>query len=352
MLRRGWIVFWAVLSSSVALAQKTPPAQHVETLSTARLRITYDYSAWWPPGGGQLAIFKLPIPANVGTQEILSFNSSLHGQVETDSQGRRVLSVTIRHHAGNDRHLRWQVVVTGDFRIRHLVDGPPAAGSIPPRAPAPGQFLASTESIDWKSDGFQSWIDDAGLRRRPGEPAIDCARRTYAYCRDHGEYDYPPSGGWKASGACRRLRTDCGGFSLVFTAACRANGIPARLLVGQWFKTEGAGDALEQTGRQAHVIAEFFDPALGWIPEDLSSTLMKIPGAPDCDYFGREPGYFFAWHTDTDFHFSVPEKSDEHVQWMQNPAPWFSADAEDAADSSSHHWTVEPVPASAAAEGR
>ncbi len=68
-----------------------------------------------------------------------------------------------------------------------------------------------------------------------------------------------------------------------------------------------------------------------------------MPGFADTNYFGRDPGYFFAWHTDTDFHFAVPDKADEHVQWIQNPAPWFDSDAEDAAESSSHRWNFEPL---------
>ena len=61
-------------------------------------------------------------------------------------------------------------------------------------------------------------------------------------------------------------------------------------------------------GRQAHVIAEFFDPHIGWIPEDISSLFLRVPGYADNDFFGRDPGYFFAWHTDTDFHFDTPAK--------------------------------------------
>ncbi len=96
-------------------------------------------------------------------------------------------------------------------------------------------------------------------------------------------------------------------------------------------------------GRQAHVIAEFFDPQIGWIPEDISSTFLRTPGYPDLNFFGRDPGYFFAWHVDTDFHFDTPRKPDAHVQWIQNPNLWFSEDADDANDSVSHHWDIEKL---------
>ena len=128
------------------------------------------------------------------------------------------------------------------------------------------------------------------------------------------------------------MRTDCGGFSLIFTAACRANKIPARLLVGQCFKSHklpnGSVELID--GRQSHVIAEFFDPHLGWIPEDISSTFLHTPGYGDLNFFGRDPGYFFTWHIDTDFHFDTPRKPNAHVQWIQNPSLWFSENASES----------------------
>ncbi len=117
------------------------------------------------------------------------------------------------------------------------------------------------------------------------------------------------------------------------------------MLVGQCFKArQRPKGSVELTGeRQAHVIAEFFDPGIGWIPEDISSTFLKMRGYSDLNFFGRDPGYFFAWHTDADFHFDLPRKADAHVQWIQNPAFWFSENADEANDTVSHHWDVETV---------
>ncbi len=144
--------------------------------------------------------------------------------------------------------------------------------------------------------GVQDWLDEAGLRRHSGESAVDFGQRVYTYFRTHGAYTYPPSSAWNSAACSRRLRTDCGGFSLVFVGACRANHIPARLLVGQCFKVRRAGDGMALTGgRQAHVIAEFYDPPIGWIPEDISSQFLHVGGFSDLNFFGRDPGYFFAW---------------------------------------------------------
>ncbi len=327
-------------------AEDALPSQHLEITGTHHLRLTYDFTVVWPPGGGYSATFHLPIPPDTGTQHIEHFNSTLKGEIETDQAipAHRVLTATLHHNKGDDRELHWRVEITGLFTTRQLVDGPPAPAQQPIIAPHTNEFLAPTESINSNSEAFQAWLDSSGLRRAAGETPARYGARVFDYFKAHGRYSYPPDSAWVASAVCRHLQTDCGGFSIVFVAACRANKIPARLLVGQWFKTRELTDGtLDQTGRQAHVIAEFFDPQIGWIPEDISSTLLKVPGHADTNFFGRDPGYFFAWHIDTDFHFAVPQKADEHVQWIQNPSLWFSKNAEDASDSISHHWKLETL---------
>lgn len=327
-------------------AEESPARQHLEITGNHTLRFIYDCTFTWPSGGGYEAVLRLPVPPDTGNQQISHFSSSLPGKIallDGDVPAHKVLMATLHHQSGNERRVDWRIEVTGQFQTRQLTDGPPAPGTVI-TPPAPGDFLASTDSIDWQTDSFQSWLDDAGLRRHPGEAAVDYGSRVFAYFQAHGRYVYPPETAWNAAAACHHLRTDCGGFSLVFVAACRANHIPARLLAGNWFKTREASDGtLDIIKRQSHVIAEFFDPQIGWIPEDISSTLMRIPGPNGLNYFGCDPGYFLAWHVDTDFRFDTPQKPDAKVQWIQNPSPWFSEDADGVYDSLSHHWTLQTL---------
>ena len=333
----------SAMQVALAVPSAAPGAQHLEVTSRHRLLITYDYSAVWPQTGGGSATFYLPMPPSTGSQRIDSFRSSLPGQPVTDADNppRRILHGTVHHGPGNERRLDWRIKITGTFITRQLGPGPSAPGRM--AGPGGGSFLGTSDSLDWRSAAFQRWLDGTGLRRSRDESPAAYGRRLYDYMTAHGDYTYLPQGGWIASGAARRLHTDCGGLSLVFTAACRANRIPARLLVGEWFKTGESGSHLEQAGKQSHVITEFFDPTIGWIPVDVSSALLRVPGHGDYDYFGRDPGFFFAWHFDTDFHFDVPGKENGHVQWIQNPSPWFSPDAASAAESSAHHWHVESL---------
>jgi hypothetical protein len=325
---QSFILMFALLACS----SLSSLAQHLEVTGRHRIVLTYDYIA----AGGESGKFYLPIPPNTGCQTIESFHSNWSGETMTNdaSPAQRLFTGPVPR---GDR-VHWRVQIVGTFTTHELAEG--AASALPSQPPRIGWFEGASESIDWKSDAFQDWLDGRRLRRGTNERAVTYGRRLYDYEVAHGDYSYPPEGGWVASRAARHLRTDCGGFSLVFVAACRANHVPARLLVGQWFKTLGHSDgSLEQTGRQAHVIAEFYDPLIGWIPVDISSALMRVGGHGD--YFGREPGYFFAWHFDTDFHFDVPRRADGHVQWIQNPSPWFAGDE---ADSSSHRWTFDAAP--------
>jgi len=67
---------------------------------------------------------------------------------------------------------------------------------------------------------------------------------------------------------------ECGDYSALFVALCRAVGIPARPVVGRW-ATSVEGDW--------HAWAEFYLPLYGWIPVDV--TAADVFGGEE--YFGR-----------------------------------------------------------------
>jgi hypothetical protein len=186
--------------------------QHVATVGSERFRIVYDSAFTWPDNDGSAKMY-LPIPPETGGQHITSFTSSIKGAVETDDNGHRMIVATV--HPGGSRRVHWRVVITGTWKIRQLEDGATAAAD--PVASG-GGFLGTSASINWKDAAFQDWLDETGLRRHSGEAAVDFAQRVYNYLHTHGAYTYPPVSAWTTAACARRLRTDCGGFSLVFTA--------------------------------------------------------------------------------------------------------------------------------------
>ena len=88
------------------------------------------------------------------------------------------------------------------------------------------------------------------------------ARNLYRWLHAKGIYVYPP----KERGAIAMLETlqgDCGQFSYLFIALCRAVGIPARLV---------AGFRLNENDKLGHhAWAECFLPNYGWVPADLTT---------------------------------------------------------------------------------
>ena len=84
------------------------------------------------------------------------------------------------------------------------------------------------------------------------------AYSIYEWVIDHMTYQLV--GGLKgAKFAYENGYGECGDYSALFVALCRAGGIPARPVVGRW-ATSKAGDW--------HVWAEFYLPSYGWIPVD------------------------------------------------------------------------------------
>jgi tetratricopeptide (TPR) repeat protein len=79
-------------------------------------------------------------------------------------------------------------------------------------------------------------------------------------------YEFPDLESRGAAKSFARRSGDCGEFSFVFCALCRAEGIPARTVTAVW--PFGGG----------HVWAEVLLPPYGWVPVDTSMAAMFIPG--------------------------------------------------------------------------
>jgi transglutaminase-like putative cysteine protease len=62
---------------------------------------------------------------------------------------------------------------------------------------------------------------------------------------------------------------ECGDYSALFTALCRAAGIPARTVIGRW-ATSSSDDW--------HVWAEFYLPGYGWLPVDPTDAYLSKKG--------------------------------------------------------------------------
>ncbi len=114
------------------------------------------------------------------------------------------------------------------------------------------------------------------------------AFELFKYVRDELFYEYPP----QARGAQETLergKGDCGEFSALYIALCRAADIPARMVMGWLVAPWYVG---------AHAWAETYLEAHGWIPVDASmannprqfADILRTPATKDF-YFGNLSRY-------------------------------------------------------------
>src|SRR5207253_3603258 len=131
-------------------------------------------------------------------------------------------------------------------------------------------FLADYGDCDYKGDAFQQWLKTVDLTRKKDESDLDYARRAFLVIRAQFRYEFKAEMKRKVSVVCTAGKSDCAGLSMLYVAALRAHGIPARTLYGRWAKStqpEAKLDGLVYS--QWHVKAEFFAAGIGWVPADI-----------------------------------------------------------------------------------
>lgn len=181
-------------------------------------------------------------------------------------------------------------------------------------------YLCDSKTLNYNSPAFSNWLKSNNLRRRKDERDIDFAWRTYTFMRKSFTYNYDRNQDRKISTLCSTTASDCGGLSFLYCGALRANGIPARPLVGRWIKKDGSDDNANEMG-QVHVKSEFFAKNVGWIPVDMSFAVSNKNDDP-LKYFGKFNGDFVTFHTDTDLLVDSIWFGKSEVPWMQSPLFW------------------------------
>jgi transglutaminase-like putative cysteine protease len=212
----------------------------------------------------------------------------------------------------------------------------PARAALDPKRVA--EYTRATAGEDFDAKPFQQFLDRAGLRRGPKEGDLSFARRAYRYLRHHFEYSTQDMDK-RASNVCRVGKSDCGGLSCLLIAVLRANGVPARMLLGRLAvsevppKTKGQG-----TNTQTHAKSEFFARGVGWVPVD-----MTFSDGTEFGYFGNDPAYFVTM--DLDVEMSVPTFAVGPVKLggLQGMAWWRRGGSGQGERVGEQHWKVETL---------
>ena len=137
-----------------------------------------------------------------------------------------------------------------------------SVGSYDPADPALANYLGSTEYIQTDHQEIQDAATD--VVGNESNPYVK-ARLLFDFVVAHMNGFSP--GINDALGAYRARQGECGGYSHLFIALCRAVGVPARPVTGIANLQEGEHHWAEgEVG--THVWAEFYLPNYGWVPAD------------------------------------------------------------------------------------
>lgn len=173
---------------------------------------------------------------------------------------------------------------------------------------------------NFDTDGFQAWLAAEKLRPRPDETDIDFARRAFQHIDEKAGFDFKATMDRRATAVCKVMKSDCAGLSSLYVAVLRANGIPARQLIGRWAQSSKKDEKLEGIDwQQEHVKSEFFAAGVGWVPVDISVAVQldKTPGS--LRHFGRDDGGLVLMHIDPDVRLDGIHPGFRSVQFLQGP---------------------------------
>jgi hypothetical protein len=217
--------------------------------------------------------------------------------------------------------------------VPRLASEAAGAAKLPPEIHA--AFTHVTHDMTTKS--FHAFLDKARLHKAAQEGAMAFARRTFLYIAKHFTYLYPNP---EKEDVVDVGKGDCGGLSWVFVRTCRANGIPARLILGRWAASEVPAKGQEPRNGQYHVKAEAFIEGVGWVGADLSGGV-GIEGNPFV-CFGQEPGDFIVLDFDVDrLVKKLPEEKPAAIGGSQLYYYWWYTNvAGKEPRVGDEHWTV------------
>ncbi len=266
-------------------------------------------------GAGTLHVFapvlpQLPGQGNVSTRLFVVGNDKLKSEKVVEANDKRpMLRLRIPLNHGSPKSgISLRVQYEGTLFARTLRRGKSPVLVPGLTAEERRRYLKTSITQDHGDPEFRRWMNDQGLNRRKNEQAMAFAHRAFSHLVKKGKYGGDTSGyeTRRPSRVCKSLANDCGGLSLLFVAVMRANGVPARALFGRWAiqQTDGYG--------QYHVTAEFFVDHSGWVPVDVSGTIVHKPSDPNA-FFGNSDGQLLTFHVDTDLE---PARGFQHA-WAQ-----------------------------------
>ena len=332
-----------------ALAQAQPPkaAYWLDYREKQRVTGVLEYAVKCPNVVATEWIVAVPVAPELTAQKRPKTTCNLPHKVvkEKSDEAREVIVVqapakTAAEKTGFNLEVTYEATLYSR-ELKPLKAGEPRPKFAALDDPERKLYLVATTDLNFADPAFQKWLDTAKLKRGAKETDVDFARRVFEQIRGIGKYEYGGKIDRRASVVCGTGRTDCGGFSQLFTAAMRANGIPARSLFGRWAESAKPDAKIGKIEYfQWHVIAEFYADGIGWVPVDLASTVVQDkPGTPT-RHFGIEHGTFLTQHIDGNLLVDSIRFGIADLQNIQQPSWWVSGGGKVDGAKTTEGWKV------------
>jgi len=324
-----------------------PPAMSVETGRPRRVEATLAYVASTPRMTPRQWTLIAPLPPALPGQRDISAEGTPAAQTVGESAGlkRPILLWKIAPEVPPRRHVAVGIRYTLELVPRNLAARPPAADSvIALTADERAAFTAPGRLTDFETAAFQAWLAELALRPKARETDLDFGRRVFLAIKDGSGFEYKDQMDRRASMVCKSMKSDCGGLTALFVAALRANGIPARQLVGRWAESAEKDEKLDgKDWQKEHIKAEFYAAGIGWVPVDLSVAvdIDRRPGS--LRHFGRDNADFIVMHLETDITLEVEKLGQRTMQFLQEPAFFVSGQGTMERATWKSDWHVAPL---------
>jgi transglutaminase-like putative cysteine protease len=329
-----------------AVVRAADPAGYVlETADADRVRGTLTVTVRCPRmEATEWVTFAATAPELPGQSDVSTSVTPAGGAVtEKSPLARPVIRVRVPARTKEQKtKLKLTVTYQATLHSRRLKPGEPAKEVLPLSAADRKHFLADMGDIDHKSDDLKAWLRENGLNRADGESDVDFARRVFQAIRTGSKYEYRPNDPRRASAVCVSGRSDCGGLSNLFVAALRANGVPARALLGRWAVSSKPGEKLGEVAfGQWHVKSEFYAAGVGWVPADVASAVVHDRSAEGVRYFGADPGDFLTFHVDPNLTLDTRVSGVQTANNLQIPVWWVVGSGTVDGNETVEDWKVD-----------
>lgn len=312
-----------LVSLAAAAPPADPPRHRIEAADHRRVTATTTYEVRAPGFAAAKWVAFVPQAPELPSQTKVKTTVTPNGQAVADKSepARPLVRVTVNNPKPDQQSkLVLKAEYSAVLRSRKLV--PLADGEKPPAvkplsAAERKAYTAADRFFDFDETPVRDWLAKHDLKLKSEESPIAFAARVVDVIRSGYEYKFDRDDPRKmASVVCRKAATDCGGMANLFAAAMRANGVPARVLVGRLAEPRAAGSKSgELEHNRPHARPEFFAAGVGWVPAEPAYA-NRDKGRPAADFVGTDPGDLLVLHVGYDLLLPLPEKP-ERAELLQ-----------------------------------